>query len=199
MQLILGSQSPRRREILSFFDIPFTQISPQFDEEAVPFHNNPEEYVQILGRQNNHRIFKWIRRDYLVNHPNIDKFKVLIPSSNGSGHLGEVLSTPIIEEPNQGHTETFISFGTFDNKQEAENLLKYVKTKFARTMLGVVKVTQGNKTKEVWSKVPLQDFTSKSDIDWRKSIPEIDQQLYKKYGLDQKEIAFIEEKVKAMD
>jgi len=65
-------------------------------------------------------------------------------------------------------------------------------------MLAVLKITQDN-TKEKWSKVPLQDFTSKSDIDWTKSIPEIDQQLYKKYGLDQNEINFIESKVKAMD
>lgn len=50
MQLILGSQSPRRKEILSFFDFPFTQISPDFDEEAIPFHDNPKEYVQILAK-----------------------------------------------------------------------------------------------------------------------------------------------------
>jgi septum formation protein len=50
MQLILGSQSPRRREILSFFNIPFKQVSPDFDEEAVPFHDNPQEYVQILAK-----------------------------------------------------------------------------------------------------------------------------------------------------
>lgn len=161
--------------------------------------NDGNEYVEILGRQNNDRVFKWMRRDYLSTHPNMDRYKVLIPSSNGSGKLGEVLSTPIIEKPNQGHTETFISFGAFEDLIEANNLLKYLKTKFARTMLGIVKVTQGNKTKEVWSKVPLQDFTTESDIDWTKSIPEIDQQLYKKYGLDQSEIDFIESKVKAMD
>ncbi|MEE6685247.1 hypothetical protein PS393_06585 [Limosilactobacillus fermentum] len=45
----------------------------------------------------------------------------------------------------------------------------------------------------------MQDFTSNSDIDWTKSIPEIDQQLYKKYGLSDDEINFIETKVQAMD
>lgn len=165
-----------------------------FDENP----NDDKEYIQILGRQNNVRIFKWLRRDYLSNHPNMDKYKVLIPSSNGSGKLGETLSTPTIENPNQGHTETFISFGAFDNKIEAENLLKYLKTKFARLMLGVVKVTQGNKTKEVWSKVPLQDFTADSDIDWSQSIREIDKQLYAKYGLSDEEIDFIESKVREM-
>lgn len=49
MGLILGSQSPRRKEVMNFFNLPFKQTSPQFDEEAVPFQNNPKEYVQILA------------------------------------------------------------------------------------------------------------------------------------------------------
>lgn len=97
-----------------------------------------------------------------------------------------------------GFTETFISIGAFDEELEAQNCLKYVKSKFARTMLGILKVTQHN-PREKWIYVPLQDFTPQSDIDWTKSIPEIDRQLYAKYGLDEKEIAFIEEKVKAME
>ena len=64
-------------------------------------------------------------------------------------------------------------------------------------MLDTLKVTQDN-SKSVWKNVPLQDFTNKSDIDWSKSIPEIDKQLYVKYGLDKKEISFIETHVKAM-
>lgn len=65
-------------------------------------------------------------------------------------------------------------------------------------MLGVLKTTQ-DITPQKWEHVPLQDFTSSSDIDWSKSIPEIDQRLYKKYGLDEKEIAFIESHVKEME
>ena len=76
--------------------------------------------------------------------------------------------------------------------------MKYVKSKFARTMLGILKVTQNN-AKPTWAKVPLQDFTENSDIDWSKSIPEIDKQLYKKYGLSEEEINFIESHVKEMN
>ena len=65
-------------------------------------------------------------------------------------------------------------------------------------MLGVLKITQHN-PKEKWIYVPLQDFTPDSDIDWTKSIPEIDQQLYRKYNLTKEEIDFIETKVQAMD
>ena len=64
-------------------------------------------------------------------------------------------------------------------------------------MLGTLKVTQDNPQK-VWKNVPLQDFTDASEIDWSKSIPEIDQQLYKKYELDKREIDFIETHVKVM-
>ena len=110
-----------------------------------------------------------------------------------------MLSTPLIGEPLIGYTQTFISFGAFDNKREAENLLKYIKTKFSRVMLGTLKITQNNKTKETWANVPLQDFTDQSDVPWHLTIPEIDQYLYQKYGLSQEEIDFIEEKVKAME
>ena len=51
----------------------------------------------------------------------------------------------------------------------------------------------------VYEFVPMQDFTSSSDIDWSKSVAEIDQQLYAKYGLDESEIAFIESKIKPME
>jgi hypothetical protein len=47
--------------------------------------------------------------------------------------------------------------------------------------------------------VPLQNFTSNSDIDWSKSIAEIDAQLYKKYGLSEEEISFIESMIKPME
>jgi septum formation protein len=50
MKLILGSQSPRRKEILSFFSLPFQQVSPHFDEEAVVFKGDPIEYVNTLAK-----------------------------------------------------------------------------------------------------------------------------------------------------
>jgi type II restriction enzyme len=61
----------------------------------------------------------------------------------------------------------------------------------------VLKVTQ-DITARVWEFVPLQDFTSASDIDWTQTIANIDQQLYRKYGLSQDEIEFIESHVKEM-
>lgn len=156
------------------------------------------ECYKILGRLNNERVYRYIPRKYIESHPNLLSYKVIVPAANGSGSIGEVLSTPLIGSPLIGFTDTFISFGSFETQIEAEALLKYIKTKFARAMLGVLKITQDN-TRDKWAKVPLQDFTSSSDIDWSQSVAEIDAQLYKKYGLSQEEIDFIESKVREMD
>lgn len=160
--------------------------------------NDGNEYIKILGRFDNERVYKWFRRDYINNPINLEKYKIIIPKANGSGAIGEVLSTPLIGEPLIGYTETFIAVGAFTTESEAKACLKYIKGKFSRVMLGILKITQDN-TKETWRKVPLQDFTSDSDIDWSQSIENIDQQLYKKYNLSQDEIDFIESKVRAMD
>lgn len=158
-----------------------------------------QEYIRIYGLQNKKRDYKYVARNYFSRHPNLDKYKVLVASSNGNGYFGETLSTPIVMPPKVGHTETFISFGAFDTELEAENLLKYIKTKFLRTLLGIFKVTQGNKTAHVWSKIPLQDFSINSDIDWSQDIQKIDQQLYSKYNFTDEDIVFIEKNVKEMD
>lgn len=156
------------------------------------------EYIQIFGRFKGNRVYRWVRKDF-VNEPiGFDKYRVILPNANGTGVLGEVISTPLIEEPFIGFTQTFLSVGKYSNRIEAENTMKYIKTKFARAMLGVLKITQHNPAAK-WKYVPLQDFTLDSDIDWTKSISEIDQQLYAKYRLSSSEIKFIEEKVKSMD
>ncbi|MGK4058439.1 Eco57I restriction-modification methylase domain-containing protein [Loigolactobacillus coryniformis] len=165
------------------------------------FKDNPNdgnEYIQILGRYKNERVYHWCRRDYINEPYAYDKYRVVLSKASGTGAFGEALSVPLIVKPNVGFNQTFISIGSFTNELEAKNCLKYVKSKFSRTMLNVLKITQDN-PKDKWKKVPLQDFTATSDIDWSKSIPEIDQQLYIKYGLSTSEIKFIEEKVKPMD
>ena len=162
---------------------------------------NPEDgnvYCKFIGLIKNKRTFRYIKKSYVEDTDNLGKYKVLMPAANGSGAIGEVLSTPLIGEPLIGGTESFISIGSFDTNEEAEALLKYVKSKFARTLLGILKITQ-HVTPEKWKYVPQQDFTSTSDIDWSKSIAEIDRQLYQKYGLTPDEIKFIETHVKEME
>lgn len=165
--------------------------------------NDANIYIQLLGLQNNKRIYKWVRRDYISEHESLEKFKVFISKSNGaSGTLcnssARIISTPVIGSPKMGTTETFLTIGSFDTQKEAKAVFKYIRTKFARALLGVLKITQDN-TSQKWRYVPLQDFTSASDIDWSKPVREIDRQLYKKYGLDETEIEFIESHVKEME
>lgn len=155
-------------------------------------------YCKFIGLIKNKRTFRYIKKSYVEDTDNLGKYKVLMPAANGSGAIGEVLSTPLIGEPLIGGTESFISIGSLDTSEEAEALLKYVKSKFARTLLGILKITQ-HVTPEKWKYVPQQDFTSTSDIDWSKSIAEIDRQLYQKYGLTPDEIKFIETHVKEME
>lgn len=169
-----------------------------FDKLDNYFHDSSlDSDVSLYGRQNSQRVFKYINSKYIRGPQNFDSYKVLLPKSNGSGKLGETLSDPVVVKPFVGHTQTFISFGKFSNEDEADNMLKYIKTKFARVLLGVLKITQHNPS-EKWQYVPLQDFTIDSDIDWSQSVADIDHQLYKKYNLSQEEIDFIEEKVKEM-
>ena len=157
-----------------------------------------EDNIKVLGILKNKRTWKYIPSNYVdMLHENINNWKVLVPRANGSGALGEVLSTPLIGEPLIGYTQSFIGIGSFDTEYEANSAIKYIKSKFARVILGVLKVTQDN-DRGVWKLIPLQDFTEKSDINWTKSIHDIDLQLYRKYGLDEKEIEFIESHVKEM-
>ena len=184
----IGSEGKDRRLEKNIFE-----KIPLFTEEKVD-----DDDVKILGVIKNKRQWRFIPRKYIdMQHENVNNFKVLVPRSNGSGAIGEVLSTPIVGEPIVGYTRTFLGIGAFDTRNESENCLKYIKSKFARTMLGILKITQDNPI-DTWRLVPLQDFTQNSDIDWTVPIPQIDKQLYKKYKLSPQEIDFIETHVKEM-
>ncbi len=169
-------------------------------DNIVFFSEMPKDgssYIKILGLDGSKRTEKWIRKDYVRVPENFGSYKVFISKANGSGAFGETLSAPIIAEPGIGHTQTFMSIGKCESEQEAIAITKYVKTKFARAMLGVLKITQDCPAPK-WKYVPLQDFTAHSDIDWSKSVAEIDRQLYRKYDLTADEIEFIETHVKEM-
>lgn len=87
--------------------------------------------------------------------------------------------------------------GGFSSKAETMNVITYMRTKFFRYLVFILKKTQ-DAPRDVYKFVPLQDFTSNSDIDWSKSVVEIDRQLYAKYNLTDEEIAFVESMIKAM-
>lgn len=186
---VIGSNGRDKR----FRNNAFTKMDGVFLESA----KNPDD-VKVLGLIKNKRVWRYISKKYVdASQENLSKWKVLCPAANGAGQFGELLSNLVVNGPGTGYTQTFIGIGAFGSNNEAMAAEKYLKTKFARALLDVLKVTQHN-DQPVWKLIPLQDFTSSSDIDWSQSIPDIDRQLYRKYGLTAGEIDFIETHVKEM-
>lgn len=140
------------------------------------------------------------RNEITKNEEWIGKYKVFTPRANNIGtELNDDNLNTFIGEPKTICTESYIVVGADLelNKLSATNLCKYFTTKFARFQHGIGKASQ-DATSKTYKFVPLQDFTSKSDIDWKLSIEEIDKQLYKKYKLTKEEIKFIEDMIKPM-
>lgn len=153
----------------------------------------------IYGIYKGKRCGRFINKKYVdMTDKQIEQYKIITPKADGNGTFGDKLTNPEILKPMTGFTHTFLGVASFEREQEALSALKYIKTKFARTLLSVLKITQ-DLNADKWKYVPLQDFTDKSDIDWSVSISNIDKQLYKKYGLSEEEIAFIENNVKEME
>lgn len=131
----------------------------------------------------------------------IDCWKVLTARANNIGtELNDDNFNTIIAGPGTICTETYIVLGADLGltEQQAHNLSNYMKTKFARLLHATAKSSQ-DAARTTYKFIPLQDFTSHSDIDWSQPIAELDAQLYRKYGLSEDEIAFIESKVKEME
>ena len=105
------------------------------------FEEKPDncDYVRFLGREKNKRVYKYVLRSYINQVGILDKYKVLVPEGNGSGKFGEIISFPVLADPGTGSTETFLSIGGFETKDEASNVLNYIKTKFCRALLGGAK------------------------------------------------------------
>lgn len=134
----------------------------------------------------------------------ITKWKVFTSKGNGGagtlqdGKAVSIIGKSFVAEPNSICTDSLIPIGCFDSEIEANSVKKYMSTKFLRFMVGILKVSQ-NIYRNVYRFVPMQDFTNESDIDWNKSIHEIDLQLYKKYNLTDDEINYIESKIKEIE
>ena len=132
---------------------------------------------------------KYIKRERIPSGKEfVDKWKVIIPEAVGSGEMGKDVFKPIISEPGSINTETYIMNGPYQSKDEAENVVSYINTKFFHFMVGLKKITQ-HTTQKVYQFVPLQDF----------SHPWTDEMLYKKYNLTEEEIAFIESMIRPME
>lgn len=138
------------------------------------------------------------------NQELMNRWKVCTAKINGGagtildGKPVSILGKTFVLGQNSVCSNTLLAIGSFDAEKEAQNLEKYMNTRFFRFMLGIKK-NANVLTSNIYYFVPMQDFTNSSDIDWNKSVSEVDEQLYNKYGLTQKEIDFIESTIKPME
>ena len=146
------------------------------------------------------------RNDILQGHDLLNAYKVLI-SQTSAEHAGEpakdgkyriLTSSLSILGPNEACTHSYLLAGNFKKRSEACELMKYLQSKFVRFLI-LQTLTSIHISRSSFHFVPMQDFTSASDIDWSVSIPEIDKQLYAKYNLSADEINFIETAIKPME
>lgn len=130
------------------------------------------------------------RSSVLINKHWIDEHKVYVGRAYGQGKEApyQVLNKPIYAAPRTCCTETYLVVGIFSDKEICLNVMSYITTRFLRFLVLLKKNTQ-DAPKRVYELVPQQDF-SKS---WT------DQELYEKYGLDEREIAFIEKMIRPME
>lgn len=142
------------------------------------------------------KIYAYPNDGYISNekvkvHRNwVDKYKVYI--SYAYGERGSfpyfVLGKPFFGDKGTCCSETYLVIGPFDSKEETENCISYIKTKFFRFVVLQKKNTQ-HATSKVYQYVPLQDF----------SKPWTDEELYNKYGLDMFEREYIDKMIKSME
>lgn len=162
--------------------------------------NKVDGYIPLHYITKGNRLIGWIDRKDITKSPHlIDTYKVLIPKAGSDGGKkipDVVLGKPLLADNPSVCTQSYLFFYV-DSKEESINIEKYLKSKFLRFLVSLRKMTQ-DATKSTYTWVPLQDFTTNSDIDWSQSVSEIDQQLYKKYKLNEEEIVFVESMIKPM-
>ena len=140
-----------------------------------------------------------------TNKELICKWKVIV-SKTAAEHAGQadkegrkrILSRIKVLRPNEICSESYLLVKVCNDEAEAENVVSYLKTHFVRFLLSTILLTQ-NIAKDKFAYVPVLNFTDNSDIDWSKTVSEIDNQLYAKYNLTDKEITFIEKVIKPME
>ena len=158
-------------------------LGTSFKGMAQPFPNSVKAYV-------NGGIGYIERCDIPKNIELVDRYKVYISAAYGAGETfpHQILNKPILGGKNTCCSETYIVVGSFEIQKEAENLLTYIKTRFFRFMVMLLKNSQ-HALKKVYALVPMQDF----------SKPWTDEELYRKYNLTKEEISFIESMIKPME
>ena len=165
------------------------------------FTTNREKFTDSVVCIGKNKCKGYIERNNVKMHKEwIEKWKVYVPRANNIGtELNDDNLNSFVGQPNSVCTEAYIVVGAgkIDDENSANNLCKYLTTKFARFLHKQAKASQDASSK-TYRFIPLENFTNESDIDWSKSIDEIDEQLFDKYGLSNEEKEHIKTSIKDM-
>ncbi len=157
---------------------------------------NFKDFKLEKSETNNIKLYRfgnngYIRKEQIEKNIELsNQYKILVPkaSPGGDSYPHAILSKPIISAPQSCCTETYIVIGSFESEKIAKNVTTYISTRFFRFLILLTKSTQ-DVAKKVYTFVPMQDFNEL----WT------DEKLYKKYGLDEEEISFIESMIRPME
>lgn len=182
------------------FGIPTNPKASSKSHIEIYEQKDKEHEVALYWIKRNRRCIGYISRESVKkNVLDISRPKVFIPEAYGAGESfpHQIIGIPEIASVDSACSQSYL-YVAFGTKTEVENFAKYLHTKFFRVLVSASKVSQHAMSK-VYRFVPVENFTAYSDIDWSKSIPEIDTQLYVKYGLTAEEIDFIDSMIKPME
>lgn len=142
--------------------------------------------VQIMTKDG---VFEILRNQLTVNEQWLDKYKVTVAKAYGErgSYPYLITSKPRILPPNMVCTETYQVCGVYDTLEEAENFADYIRTRFFRFLVGLLKNTQ-DLSKSKFQFVPVLDMKDK----WT------DEKLFKTFGITQKEQDFISSLIREM-
>ena len=143
----------------------------------------------------------YIDRDTIVRNTDwVDRVKILTPFANNIGtDLNDDNLNTIIVGENEIATETYLVIGAELelSKKQAENVEKYLHTKFVRFLISLAKANQ-NGTRSTYLFVPMQDFSLNSDLNFDTSANNLDAQLFTKYHFSNEEIDHVNNHIKDM-
>ena len=164
------------------------------DNIAVHGYKTGETNIEILDSTG---ILYANREDLSDPYNLIDCYNVMVTHAVGSeGYV--IPNTLKILDKGKACSVTYLCIGGTQELYKAENLLKYIKTKFVRFLMKQA-ISGINISSKSFKFVPIQDFSENSDINWNTNLADIDKQLYKKYNLLESESEYIENMIKSMD
>jgi len=186
LQKVLAKREPAMEQVISG-DTPFGLATNFADYSETEIKGALTLYLTVRGR----RTTGWVTdQSVQKNRQLISHWKVLLPEAYGERGVlpAMVLGPSIVAPPNTVCTQTYLVAGPLKSKSAAFSVQSYIQSRFFRFLVSLRKISQ-HALRSTYTWVPQQSW----DRTWT------DGELYKKYGLNKGDIAFIESMVRPME